>query len=790
MNIENIPQALRQYPQWVLWREEQRTDKHGKPVLDKHGKPKMTKVPYTVQGAKASSTNHNDWATFEAVKQAYENESGGFDGIGFVFSENDPFTGIDIDDCFSILTGFTELADSIIKQLNSYTEYSHSGEGIHIIVEATLPGENRKDSKKGLEMYDKKRFFALTGKLVSDTKPTVEKRQQEVNELYQEHFHKDETPVETPADVQKSPPMTDDDIMDKALKAKNGEKFKKLYSGDISGYPSESESDQALCNILAFYTQDPEQIDRMFRNSGLKRDKWDRDDYRISTINKAIKDTKEHYKGKRTPTAKDDFLNGIFSPIIPQNGEIDPSNMKATPGQFNLTELGNAERVIHFHRDKIKYSKGKGFLLWDGVRWAVDEGNRIEVIIANTLRGLYFEAQETDDEGLQEATFKWAKRCEARNIRTNCEQDIKPRLFVHNDELDANPFLLNVKNGVIDLKNGELLKHNPSHMITRLVPVEYDKNATAPRWEQFLQEIFVTEEGQTDHDVIRFMQKAIGYSLSGDTSEEVIFFLTGTGGNGKSKFVEAIQGVLGDYASQTNADTFIKKKHDNAINNDIARLDGVRFVSAMESEQGEQLAESLVKQLTGGDKIAARFLRKEFFEFRPAFKIFFSTNHKPIIKGTDEGIWRRIRIIPFNARFSGKNRDTNLSKKLEKEKAGILSWAVEGFKLWQKEGLIPPQSIDQATKEYRDDMDIIKPFIDEYCIVDESSQELAKILYSAYSWFGSKSGDITVKHNKAFYRLLESQGYRLVVGYGNKRYVKGLKLKDGVMKIITDPTQH
>src|SRR5699024_1197569 len=172
--------------------------------------------------------------------------------------------------------------------------------------------------------------------------------------------------------------------------------------------------------------------------------------------------------------------------------------------------------------------------------------------------------------------------------------------------------------------------------------------------------------------------KAVGYSLSGDISEEVIFFLTGSGGNGKSKFLEAIQNVLGDYAKQTNANTFIRKQNDTNINNDIARLDKARFVSAVESEQGQQLAESLVKQLTGGDKIAARFLRKEFFEFKPEFKIFFSTNHKPIIRGTDDGIWRRIRLIPFNARFEGSKRDINLSDKLAKESPGILNWALEG----------------------------------------------------------------------------------------------------------------
>jgi len=754
LNIENIPKELKQRLQWVLWK------------LDTN----KGKIPYTIKGSRASATNPKHWASLNEVIQVLN--QGGYDGIGYVFHASDPFTGIDLDDCF-IDGELTSEASSTIEALNSYTERSQSGEGIHIIVKGEKPGERNRI--KGFEMYDQKRFFVVTGDHLADTPLGIKERQQELNGLYDQLFSSKGSATELEQqDKPVSPSMGDDEIMNIALKAGNGERFKKLYTGDFSSYPSQSEADQAFCNILAFYTQDAEQIDRMYRNSGLMRDKWNRDVYRQDTINRAIRDTKNRYKVTQTSTALDDFKDSI-----PQTQIFEPYENHSTlaPGLFPLTELGNAERIIHFHKDEIKHSPERGWLLWDGARWAEDSGNQIEVIAAKTLRGLFLEARNASDKDLKNDILKWAKRCESRNIRLNSIADVKPHVNVQNDELDINPYLLNVKNGVIDLETGKLLKHNPDHLMTKLAPVKYEADASAPRWEKFLQEIFITEDGKTDYDVIRFMQKAIGYSLSGSISEEVIFFLTGSGGNGKSKFLEAVKDILGDYARQTNANTFIQKHNESGINNDIARLDKARFVSAVESEQGQQLAESLVKQLTGGDEIAARFLRKEYFEFRPEFKIFFSTNHKPIIRGTDDGIWRRIRLIPFNARFEGSKRDINLSDKLAKESPGILNWALEGFRLWKVEGLAPPASIDQATKSYREDMDLIKPFLDERCIIDVKAREEAINLHRGYTSYCHSVGEIELS-NRNFYRLLESRGFERRRGAKNKMFFYGIALDE------------
>lgn len=757
INVDNIPVEMKQRKQWVLWKQDS----------------EKGKIPYSINGTMANSTSPATWASIEQILQKYN--GGGYDGIGYVFHESDPFTGVDLDNIFTGDRVIKDEAKSTIKELNSYTEQSPSGQGVHVIVKGSVPGER---NRKGMyEMYDKKRFFTVTGKHVKRTPLTIEERQDELNNLYNRIFSEEVSFQDQEDEQAASPAMGDDEII-KLAEKHNGQKFNDLYSGDISSYNNDhSTADLALCNILAFYTQDKKQINRLFENSGLMRAKWNRRDYKQNTIKKALQGLKNRYGVNNSTSALEAFKdsiaqNHIFSPYEKHN--------YLSPGAYPLTELGNAERIVHIHKDKIKHSPERGWLLWDGVQWKEDAGNEIEVIAAKTLRGIYLEAAKLSDDKEKAKVIKWARRCESRNIRLNAVADTKPLVPVSNELLDANPYLLNVKNGVLNLKTGELLQHDPEHLITKLAPIHYDVDAQAPRWERFLQEIFIKENGQTDYEVIDFMQKAVGYSLSGDISEEVIFFLTGSGGNGKSKFLEAIQNVLGDYAKQTNANTFIRKQNDTNINNDIARLDKARFVSAVESEQGQRLAESLVKQLTGGDKIAARFLRKEYFEFKPEFKIFFSTNHRPIITGADDGMWRRVIQIPFNARFTGDNRDTDLSDKLKEELQGILKWAVDGFIKWHKEGLAQPESIKQASQAYRDEMDIIKPFLDKHCVVSDNAKEEAAIVYKVYKAFCYEMGEIEL-NSRAFYRSMENRGFSMKPGKGNKRFLHGVQIVDNLL---------
>jgi putative DNA primase/helicase len=339
------------------------------------------------------------------------------------------------------------------------------------------------------------------------------------------------------------------------------------------------------------------------------------------------------------------------------------------------------------------------------------------------------------------------------------------------ENFDAEPWLLNVENGTLDLRTGSLKPHSRNDLITKIAPISYDKNAMCPIWDTFLNEIM-----PGDPDLIRFLQKAVGYSLTGDTSEQVVFILFGTGANGKSTFINTILHLLGGYALQTATETLLVKKHGTGIPNDLARLKGARFVAAVEAEQGRPLAEALVKQLTGGDPIVARFLYGEYFQFYPTFKLFLSVNHKPIIKGSDHGIWRRIRLIPFNVTFPLCKRDPNLSTKLKAELPGILRWAAEGCLLWQKEKLAPPAAVKAATEDYRTEMDVVGDFIRECC--DELPDEKTpfKDLFAKYTTWSLVNGD-SFPDQKEFAQALSERGSAPGINKALGRFRWGIRLR-------------
>jgi len=303
------------------------------------------------------------------------------------------------------------------------------------------------------------------------------------------------------------------------------------------------------------------------------------------------------------------------------------------------------------------------------------------------------------------------------------------------EALDTDEWLLNTINGTIDLRTGELKPHVRENLITKLVSVQYDPDAVCPTWDACLHKIM-----GGNNELIRFLQKAIGYSLTGSTREQCMFILYGAGANGKSTFLNTIERLLADYAQQTPTDTLMAKKNEG-IRNDVARLKGTRFVTASEAEQGKAMAESLIKQMTGGDKLTARFLHGEFFEFVPKFKLFLATNHKPNIRGVDNGIWRRIRLIPFTVTIPDAERDSDLGDKLLVELPGILRWAVEGCLAWQREGLAAPVEINQATAEYRSDMDWLQAFIDERFVVRSGLKIPASSLYQEYQQWCGQNGE-------------------------------------------------
>lgn len=763
--FNQIPAELKNTPHWILWRSEVRNGK-------------KTKVPYQINGEMAQSNNKRSWSTFPTIIKFYE--QGDYDGIGFMFSKDDPFIGIDIDHCIQE-GALTSLAEDVIEIVNSYTEYSPSGDGIHIIAKGKLPlkgpGTGRKNVDIGLEVYRHGRYFTFTGDCLDQV--PVKDRTDELKVLFEKYLKEKPKPEKkqstTSFEREDITSLSNAELWERMFDSKSGAAIKDLFQGMlING--DHSSTDMALCNHLAFWTdKDAAKMDSMFRESSLLREKWDKPHssdgrtYGQMTIDTAILSTPSTIADYEPPEEKK------YEVYISDNSIEDTEEIIDEAPKFHLTELGNAERIAYYHGENVRYCNELEWLIWNGKHWHEDSKRQIEAITAKTLRAIYGEAKATEDKYQSKLLHDWAKKCERRSIRINSILDVRPMVSVKKKELDAHNFLFNCDNGVIDLKTGELLPHDRDLLLTKISPIKYDKNAECPNWKAFLESIFKTPTGEADHELINYLQKAIGYSLTGVTKEQVMFFLFGNGRNGKSTFINIIQDLLGDYGRQTNSDTFLKKRNDSGINNDVARLDGARFVSAVESEEGQQLSEALVKQITGGEKMSARFLRQEYFEFTPEFKVFFTTNHKPIVKGSDEGIWRRIMLIPFTVTISKDKIDYDLPDKLAKEMPGVLRWAVEGCMKWQTEGLRAPEAVKAATAEYREDMDILAPFIEENCTVNSSVRIEAKSLYENYTKWCYQNNELELK-NRAFYRQLEIRGFKKEKGTGNKNFILGITL--------------
>jgi putative DNA primase/helicase len=413
-------------------------------------------------------------------------------------------------------------------------------------------------------------------------------------------------------------------------------------------------------------------------------------------------------------------------------------------------------------------------MVWEGQRWTVDETNEVERRAKRTVRALYSYLPHINDADRYKAFVRHALKSE---YATRIHAMVKLAQSEHgitltSMQLDLDPWLLTVENGTLDLRNGSLRPHRREDLMSKMAPVVYDADGACPTWDKFLERVL-----GGDDDLVRYMQKVVGYALTGDTSEQCLFVLYGTGANGKSTLLNVVKEMLGDYAKQTPTTSLLTKKHDS-IPNDIARLQGTRCVMAVEAEIGKQLAETLVKQLTGGDTVTARFLYKEYFEFRPDFKLFLAVNHRPEIQGTDPAIWRRIRLIPFAVTIPEAERDKRLPIALREELPGILRWAVKGCLAWQEEALGSPSAVAVAIAQYRDDMDHVGAFIEARCVVAPEAKTAGSRLYNAYQTWCTHVGEDAIS-NAAFAHRLQERGFRKQRTSGVRLW-KGLGLGKGL----------
>jgi len=425
------------------------------------------------------------------------------------------------------------------------------------------------------------------------------------------------------------------------------------------------------------------------------------------------------------------------------------------PDGLSLTDFGNAERFVQTEGKGIRYcGKSKSWYVWNERTWQKDESGEIYRRGKKTIKAMLHEAAELDNEQ-GEILEAYEKKCESEG-RLNAMVNLsrwEAGVPIQLEHFDTNPMLFNCANVTIDLAAGQPREHCREDFISKISPVEYAPDVQCPNWLNFLETV-------TDHDeeLRAYLQRCVGYSLTGQTTEHAVFLLYGTGANGKSTFFEALRYVFGDYAQAAEFSTFLATNAQN-VRNDLAKLNGARFVTAVESDSGKRLDETLVKQMTAGDTVTARYLYSEHFEYKPQFKLWLGTNHKPTIRGQDEGVWRRIRLIPFTVFIPLDQQDRNLSDKLKMEASGILNWALKGLAEWRANGLQDPSIVKEATKEYRMNEDVIGLFLETKCVLE--GQCTASALYKAYRDWAEHSGEFQMSQRR-FSNALSERGFQKV----------------------------
>jgi putative DNA primase/helicase len=465
--------------------------------------------------------------------------------------------------------------------------------------------------------------------------------------------------------------------------------------------------------------------------------------------------------------------NKTEAPSIDETNAHSKENITQEPLSFlPRTDLGNSERLVSRHGDDLRFChKWNSWFAWDGRHWVKAESGEVLRKAKETVRAIYDEAKHApDDDRPKIAKHAIRSESEARLKAMISLAESDEKVIINTTQLDSDPWLFNVQNGTVDLKMGILREHRREDMITKISPVTFDSNATCDVWEDFLSEIFDGKD-----ELVTFMWKALGYALTGLTTEQCLFLFYGTGSNGKTTLIELIIFILSNYAKRADFSTFLVGDP-NKIRNDVARLVGARFISASEAESGQCLSESLVKQLTAGDTVTARFLHQEHFEFQPEFKLFLGANHKPVIKGTDHAIWRRIRLVPFTVTIPDEKQDKDLFRKLKDEAPGILAWMVQGCIAWQKEGLTPPETVRSATENYRIDMDTLADFLLDKCVEDRHVDAPFKDLYKAYNEWCDQNGEKRPLGQRSFGSSLEERGFP-PAKRGSNRVRIGIKLR-------------
>jgi len=473
--------------------------------------------------------------------------------------------------------------------------------------------------------------------------------------------------------------------------------------------------------------------------------------------------------GKHHPGAKASEQRGHHNSA--RNVDLAGDGLEPHLGQFELTESGTAERFVSEHGQNIRFcNEWKKWLTWDGKWWRVEGATgRVQRFLKRTLRKARTDAARVGDKEMVAWLFAAEKRSTRDNIVSLSRHEAEVQ--VESGDLDVKPMLLNCSNGTIDLTTAKLRAHQRSDLITQITRVEYIPHATCPRWEAFLDKILAG-----DRSLIAFVRRAVGYSLSGEIREHVLFILWGSGANGKSTLLEVLLSLFGRYGTSAARDLLIAKTHDRHPT-ELVDLFRARFVVCHETNEEQRFDESKLKTLTGGDRIKTRRMGEDFWEFSPTHKLWLGTNHRPAIRGTDLAIWRRIHLVPFEVTIPPAEQDAELPAKLKQELPGILKWTLEGCLAWQREGLNPPAKVQAAVQEYRHSEDRFGAFIADCCVVGPRYQATTAVLYNGFKTWAEANNEFPL-NSIAFGKKLREHGLSpITIGHAKVRGWGGIGLR-------------
>jgi putative DNA primase/helicase len=541
---------------------------------------------------------------------------------------------------------------------------------------------------------------------------------------------------------------------------------------------------------------DPPRIDRIFRRSGLNREKWEREDYCERTINKALEGRTEFYCGagdfelnceprwppQSSTSPSDNNEQSIdavatAAPVIAaadiRAAARDPVSRAKEGRPYAMTDLGNAERFVARFGDQLRYCHAIGkWLRWSGTRWAFDDLNKVMWMASRTARLVFEEVAHCEDAEVRKGLAKWARNSESRN-RLDAMVALArslPSIAVTPDALDANIWLFNVENGTIDLRSGLLRPHDPKDLITQLAPVSFDLKAKSARWEAFLDRTF-----GSDAALIRFVNRFLGMSLSGDVREQILAIFYGQGNNGKNVLLDTVCGTMGDYASQAPPDLLTFSKH-RQHPTEIADLRGRRLVIASETEEGASLRLQLIKRLTGDMQLKGRFMCKDFFQFNRTHKLILVTNNRPVIRENTEAAWRRIRLVPFDVVIPPSERDPGLMEKLAADRPAILAWLLRGCLEWQEDGLGDSTAVTKATSGYRKDQDFFNEFLTDCCVMQSDAWISRADVLRLYQEWSQRIGERHPLTRVALYdRLRRVDGVEEAYGEEHGKRTRGFR---------------